>query len=144
MTSVKNYFDDVEIGKALPPLIKNTTTRQLVMYAGASGDYYEVHYDKDFATERGLPGIIVHGALKSGFIGQMLSDWAGAEGSIKKLDIQYRGMDIVGELIYCKGTVISKEIINGEGLVECEIWTENSATEKTTVGSAQIHLPLRT
>ena len=59
------------------------------MYAGASGDYYEVHYDKDFATERGLPGIIVHGALKSGFIGQMLSDWAGAEGSIKKLEIQY-------------------------------------------------------
>ena len=144
MTSVKNYFDDVEIGKELPPLIKNTTTRQLVMYAGASGDYYEVHYDKDFATERGLPGIIVHGALKSGFIGQMLSDWAGAEGSIKKLEIQYRGMDIVGELIYCKGTVISKEIINGEGLVECEIWTENSAAEKTTVGSAQIHLPLRT
>ena len=99
------------------------------MYAGASGDYYEVHYDKEFAVERGLPGIIVHGALKSGFIGQMLSDWAGVEGSIKKLETQYRGMDIVGEQIYCKGTIVSKNIIDGEGIVECEIWTENSATE---------------
>ena len=86
MTSDKKYFDDVEIGKAIPSLRKKTTTRQLVMYAGASGDYYEVHYDKEFAVERGLPGIIVHGALKSGFIGQMLSDWAGVEGSRSVLD----------------------------------------------------------
>ena len=143
MTSDKKYFDDVEIGKAIPSLRKKTTTRQLVMYAGASGDYYEVHYDKEFAVERGLPGIIVHGALKSGFIGQMLSDWAGVEGSIKKLETQYRGMDIVGEPIYCKGTIVSKNIIDGEGIVECEIWTENSDTEKTTVGSAQIQLPLK-
>ena len=36
------YYDDVQVGDAIPSLVKNPTTRQLVKYAGASGDYYEV------------------------------------------------------------------------------------------------------
>ena len=56
------YYDDVQVGDALPPLVKNPTTRQLVQYAGASGDYYEIHYDHHFAVQAGLKdGVIVHG-----------------------------------------------------------------------------------
>ncbi len=53
---------------AVPTLEKRPGLRQLVMYAGASEDYYEVHYDRDFARTQGLPDAIVHGALKSGFL----------------------------------------------------------------------------
>ena len=50
MSKQQLYYDDVQVGDALPPLIKNPTTRQLVQYAGASGDYSEIHYDHHFAV----------------------------------------------------------------------------------------------
>ena len=143
MSSVQTYFNDIESGMNLPVLAKTPTTRQLVMYAGASGDFYEVHYDIEFARARDLSGVIVHGALKSGFIGQLLSDWAGIEGTIKRLDIQYRSMDVANSTMWCKGIVRSKQIVDGKGIVECDVWIENASGEKTTAGSASILLPIR-
>lgn len=53
------------------------TTRQLVMYAGASGDFNRIHYDQDYAREAGLGGVIAHGMLTMGFAAQAVTDWAG-------------------------------------------------------------------
>ena len=64
-------YQDVSEGDELEVLEKNPSTRQLVMYAGASGDYYEIHYDQEFARSRGLPDPIVHGALKSAFLASL-------------------------------------------------------------------------
>ena len=58
------FYEDVEVGSEIPCLVKHPTPRQLVKWAGASGDYYEIHYDKDFAQANGLPGIIVHGFVQ--------------------------------------------------------------------------------
>ena len=41
------YWEDVTEGMEISPLVKEPTTQQLVKYAGASGDYYQIHYDKD-------------------------------------------------------------------------------------------------
>ena len=38
------FYEDVEIGTELTPLIKHPTPRQFVKWAGASGDYAEIHY----------------------------------------------------------------------------------------------------
>jgi len=46
----QTYWEDVEAGSEVPALEKNPTTQQLVKYAGASGDFYQIHYDKDFAA----------------------------------------------------------------------------------------------
>lgn len=137
------YYEDVEEGMELPPLVKNPTTQQLVKWAGASGDYYQIHYDKDFAQSTGLPGVIAHGRLKSSFLAQLMTDWIGEGGTLKKISVQHRGMDLAGEQMTCKGRVTRKYIENGEHLVECEIWTENPRGEKTAPGSAIVSLPSR-
>ena len=135
------YFEDVSEGMAIQTLEKRPGLRQLVMYAGASEDYYEVHYDRDFAKTHGLPDAIVHGALKSGFLGQLLTDWIGDRGRIRKLEVQYRGMDIQGEAIDCKGRVTRRFQEDGQDLVECEVWTENPSGDRTTRGTALVSLP---
>ena len=101
-------FEDAQVGQALPPLEKTPTTKQLVMYAGASGDFYEVHYDLAFARQRGLSNVIVHGALKNAFLAQMLTDWAGA-GSIEELSVRYAGMDEPGAPLRCMGKITDKK-----------------------------------
>ena len=137
------YWEDVQEGMEIPPLIKTPTTRQLVQYAGASGDFYEIHYDKDFAQGTGLSGPILHGALKSAFLAQLMTDWIGESGTLKKLSCQYRGMDVPGDTLFCKGTVTRTYVQDGHHTVDCQIWLENSKGERTTPGSATCILPSR-
>src|SRR3972149_11429871 len=87
------YYEDIQVGSEIPALVKYPTTMQLVKYAGASGDYYQIHYDKDIALANGLPGVIVHGWLTLSFLGQMLTDWLGGGGGLGKLDGRDPGMD---------------------------------------------------
>lgn len=137
------YFEDVRVGDHLPVLTKHPTTRQLVQWAGASGDYYEVHYDKDFAQSVGLPGVIVHGWLIAAFLGQLVTDWIGTVGEVKKLTCKYRGLMRPGEDVVCKGTVTKKYELEGRHLVECEIWVENARGERTTPGKVVVALPAK-
>ena len=137
------YWDDVADGEEIAQLPKNATTRQLVQYAGASLDFYEVHYDKDFALRNNLPGLIIHGALKNAWLGQLMTDWIGAEGMLRKLGVQYRGMDVPYDDVVCKGLVTRKYVAGGDHLVDCELWVENSKGERTTPGHATAALPVR-
>ena len=137
------YWDDVNEGTELPAVVKNPTTQQLVKYAGASGDYYQIHYDKDFAKNNDLEDVILHGALKNAFLGHLVTKWMGPQGDLKRLACQYRGMDIPGSPVTGKGVVTRKYQEQGANLVDCEIWLENQDGEKTTPGSATVALPLR-
>ena len=107
----------------------------------ASGDYYEIHYDKDFAQSKGMPKVITHGALIASFLAQMLTDWIGGRGYVKKLSCSYRGVHFPGEDIICKGRVTNKDIQGDEHCVECEIWAVNPKEEKITRGTATVTLP---
>lgn len=137
------YWEDVAEGQELPSLVKQPSNRQLVKYAGASGDFYEVHYDKDFSIEIGLPGIIVHGALKNAYLAQMVTDWMGPAGVLKKLSVRYRGADIPGDALTCTGRVTKKYVDGGSYQVDCTLTLENGKGEKTTTGSATVALPSR-
>lgn len=140
----KVNYEDIEVGQEIPPLKKNCNTQQLVIWAAGSGDFYQIHYDPDFAkNEAKLPGIIVHGALKHAFLGQLISDWVGDPRAIKRVACAYRGMDFPYEDITCRGVVTKKWQENGENLVELEIWTENPEGQKTTPGTAVVSLPGR-
>jgi acyl dehydratase len=137
------YWEDVTERMDLPSLVKHPTTRQLVQYAGASGDFYEIHYDKDFAQGNGLEGVILHGALKSAFLGQLMTDWMGPLGTLKRLTCQYRGMDYPGQTITARGTVTRKRQEGQLYLVDCHIWLENPEGQTTTPGTATVALPSR-
>jgi hydroxyacyl-ACP dehydratase HTD2-like protein with hotdog domain len=137
------FYEDIAEGYELPALVKYPTTMQLVKYAGASGDYYQIHYDKDFALANGLPGVIVHGWLALAFLGQMLTDWLGERGKLLKLSGSYRGINKVDEDIICNGKITKKYIENDKHLTRIEIWAENPQGEKTVTGFALVSLPSR-
>ena len=122
-------------GDELPELVKHPTTRQLVQYAGASGDFYEIHYDQDYARSVGLPGVILHGLLKAAFLAQLVTDWApGAR--LKSFEASYRGMDAPGVPYRCRGRV--KAVRGAE--VELELWGEDPDGNRTTLGSAVLEM----
>jgi acyl dehydratase len=124
----------VKVGDELPDLVKHPTTRQLVQYAGAQGDFYEIHYDQEFARSVGLPGVILHGLLKAAFLGQLVTDWLGDRGTLKAFEVSYRGVDVPGRPYRCRGRVTRVD----DGQVELEVWGEDPDGNRTTIGSATI------
>ena len=64
------------------------TRDSLVRYAGASGDFNNIHYRDDAAQAVGLPGGLAHGMLTMGFAVQPVVDWAGDPARV--LDYQVR------------------------------------------------------
>ncbi|MDE2899873.1 MAG: MaoC/PaaZ C-terminal domain-containing protein [Chloroflexota bacterium] len=137
------FWEDIEVGHELPTIVKRPSTRQLVKYAGASGDFYEVHYDKDFAVEIGLPGLIVHGALKNAYLGQVVTGWMGPDGVLRKLSVRYRGTDVPGDDLTCSGRVTKVYEQDGAHLVDCALTLQNSQGEQTTTGTATVQLPTK-
>lgn len=128
------HISEVKAGDELPPLIKHPTTRQLVQYAGASGDFYEIHYDRPFAEAAGLPGVILHGLLKAGWLGELVQTWAGPNAFVRHIEASYRGIDEPGRPYTIHGRVISVQA----SVVELEIWGEDEQKHRTTLGAARV------
>ncbi|TME08362.1 MAG: dehydratase [Chloroflexi bacterium] len=127
---------NLKVGDEIPELVKHPTTRQLVQYAGAQGDFYEIHYDQDYARSIGLPGVILHGLLKAGFLGQLVTDWLGDRGTLKTFEVSYRGLDVPGKPYRCRGKITK---VDGRQ-VELEVWGEDEGGQRTTVGSATVEM----
>lgn len=138
------YWEDVEVGHALPTVVVGPTTTQLAMYSAVTGVFHRIHYDAPFAREHDhLPGVLVHGPLHGAFLCKMLTDWMGDKGFVRKIGWSNRGIAVADEQITCKGVVSKKYVHDGEHLVECEIWDENQRAEKLTFGTAVVRLPSR-
>ncbi len=138
----KIHFEDVEVGDEIDPVRQNVTPRQLVQYAAVSQDFTPIHYNTAYAQGAGHDDIIIHGALKTALLSQMLADWAGGIGALKKLETSYRGIDFAGE-ISCTGSVTSKRVEDGIGLVDVDVQFRNSEGSVTTPGKATVALPKR-
>jgi acyl dehydratase len=147
------YWDDIKEGDEVTTLPKIATTQMLVKWAGASGDMNPLHWDEHFAAGQGVGKPIVHGALKRQWLVQLMTDWVGDEGFLRKFSCQYRSMDWPrpmgvagpeeGETWQCKGKVVKKYVEGSEALADCDIWVENGKGEITTPGKATVMLPKR-
>lgn len=139
--STQIYYDDVAVGTELPALTKLTTIIQMGRWAGASGDYDPLHYDKATAQDMGFPDAIVQGKLKGAYLTQLVTAWMGTEGWLEKFSCQYRRVDLCRGKMIMKGKVIKKYVKDGKHIVECEIHSETPKGEKTTIGTAVVVLP---
>lgn len=111
---VRLYAEDVHEGDALPPLTTQPVTHlQLVRYAGASGDFNPLHTDPAVGQAIGTGGIIAHGMLIMGFVGQMLSDTFGPL-ALRKFGVRFKGMTRIGDVITCTGKITEIAEVEGE------------------------------
>ncbi|MDA0999506.1 MAG: MaoC/PaaZ C-terminal domain-containing protein [bacterium] len=127
-------------GDALPDLVKDPIGRvQLVKYAGASGDFNPLHFDDSVAQERGLDQVIAHGMLSMAFLGQAAESAFGA-GSIRKLEVNFRGMVRLGDVITCRGEVTEVREQGGRRLAVCALEAVNQEGAPVTKGTAEAWL----
>jgi acyl dehydratase len=84
------------------------TTTQLVMYAGASGDFNRIHYDHPFAVQAGLGGLLAHGMLTMAFAASCVAEAFGPASRISRLDARFTSPVRVGDIVDLKATVTAR------------------------------------
>ena len=136
------YFEDVKVGDAMPALSKGPVAKlQHVMYAGASGDFNPLHTDDDFARAVGMKdGVISHGMLIMGFVGQAVTSWV-PKNRLKRLGVRFAGMSKPGNTITISGEVTDKRVVDGENIVTCSIVAKDEQGDVKVSGSFDAALP---
>lgn len=132
----KLYFEDIVIGTQMPTLVKGPLLKlQHVIYAGASGDFNPLHTDDDFARAVGMKdGVITHGMLIMGFVGQAITDWIPKK-DLKRFAVRFAGMSKPGNTITITGKVIDKKNQAAENLITCEIIAVDETGDVKVTGS---------
>ena len=124
MVSAQNW-NSVSEGQVFT-LTEPMDSQRLVVWAAASGDFYQIHYDDDFAKGNNLPDIIVHGALKGMLVGRLLDEICGDSGRITNWGVSYRGMDPARQDLTVHATVTRKYEENGDHLLDLEVGTSKN------------------
>lgn len=122
----------------LPALSKKPDLTQLVKYAAGSGDFNPLHHDYNFYQSKKIGGIIVHGRFKYASLGELLSNWLGHKGWIRKISCHYKGMDFPDKEMVIKGKVTRKYKEDGEKRLDVSVWVENDEGQVTTPGNAVV------
>ena len=132
----------LEIGQAIGKTEYLLTRDSLVRYAGASGDFNQIHYRDDVAVAVGLPGVLAHGMLTMGVAVQVVVDWVGDAGRVIDYGVRFTKPVLVDAT---DGAVL---IISG-AIAEIDLEAKTVRVDLTTVfnetvvlGKAQVRVRL--
>ena len=116
------YASNLKVGDTYTEcLIEDLSRTQIVMYAGASGDYNPLHTDEKFTREiAGYPSVFAHGMLTVGMTGRMLTNYAG-DGRLTKYGVRFTNQVWPGDTLNSTATVIDVT----DGVVNLKVVTTN-------------------
>ncbi len=128
-------FDAVSEGDVAPEFSHKLTRSDLVMYAGASGDFNPMHTDEVSAKAAGLPSVFGHGMFSMGLLGKALTDYAGV-GNLASYKVRFTKQTWPDEVLTTKIEVTGKREDGGRKLVDLTCSLANADGEVKVSGEA--------
>ena len=113
---------DLKVGDTYTErLVEDLKRTQIVMYAGASGDYNPVHTDERYTKEiAGYPSVFAHGMLTMGMTGRMITNYVG-DGRLATYGVRFTSQIWPGDTLNSTATV--GEVTGG--IVKLKVETTN-------------------
>ena len=135
-------YDDIQAGTEIAPRHYHVTRRELVKYAGASGDFNPIHWNERTAKLVGLPDVIAHGMLTMALAGRFLTEWAGDPGAVTEFGVRFSAPVVVpdadkGATVEVAGLVTEK--LDGNR-VRIEVSASSADAKVLTRASAVVRL----
>ncbi len=117
-------------------VLENISRTQIVMYAGASGDYNPLHSDEIYVTQvAGYPTVFAHGMLSMGATGRVVTDWVG-NGRLTNYGVRFVNQVWPGDTLTATATVSAIREEGGQHLVDFTINTVNQDGKAVVSGTA--------
>jgi acyl dehydratase len=132
------YEDAVEGAEG--PVVERILSRtDLVVYAGASGDFNPMHHDDTIATAAGMPSVFGHGMFSMGLLGSAVTAWVGP-GRVKSFGVRFAKQTWPGETLRTRVVVTGRSEEDGRRLVHLDCSLANAEGEVKVTGQATADL----
>lgn len=96
--------------------------------------------DNPVARMMGFPGAHDCGLDRISWVSQLLTNWMGDAGFLRKLNVRLTRPNLYGDVTWCEGSVSSK---GPDGVVTLNLQCRDQRGETTAMGTAEVILPLR-
>ena len=131
-------YSSVSVGDKLPSLDIDVTSSLVVGGAVASRDFTKVHHDKKVAQQAGLPDVFMNILTSNGLMGRYVTDWSGADSTLKGIDIKLGAPNLPGMVMTITGEVTAKDDENG--IVDVAVTGENNVWGMHMMGTVRVAL----
>lgn len=108
---------------------------------GAPEPPERVHWDDALARAVGVPAAYDYGPERVAWLGHLVTNWMGGEGFLRRLNVQVRRHNLIGDTTWCRGTVSRKALVDGRGEATLDLQAVNQRGETIALGEAVVVLP---
>jgi acyl dehydratase len=126
-------------------LVENLSRGQILLYAGASGDFSPQHTDEIWNTKvAGYPTIFAHGMLTMGMTARILTDWFG-DRHLRRFGLRFARSVWPGDTLTAKAVVQKIDETAGTAdtaLVDLVVSTRNGRGGIVATGYATVELSI--
>jgi hypothetical protein len=100
--------------------------------------------DAEGAKRQGLARPIVPGNMSQALITRVVTDWMGASGHLRSLELSFRRPVLHGDSLRAVALVTDADDSYGDPLATLDVFFENERGERPVQGTAVVELPRRT
>ena len=130
-------YENVNEGDTAPAISRELSRTDLVMYAGASGDFNPMHHDEIAATSAGLPSVFGHGMFTAGLLATAITQFVGV-GNLKSYRVRFTKQTWPGETL-TTNVVVKEKRPGNEVVLDCRVTNQDG--EAKIAGEAVATLP---
>jgi len=127
-------------GEKLPQFDLNLTSTRIVAGAIASRDFMPVHHDAEYARSQGAPDMFMNILTTNGYVSRYITDWAGPEAMVRKIDIKLGAPAVPGKIMSFTGQVASETREGDERVLEIAVKAATDLGPHAT-GTVVVSLP---
>lgn len=133
------YFEDFEVGWEVTSPGRTVTETDIMLFAGLSGDYNQLHTDAEFAKETPFGQRVAHGLLGLTMASGLASRLGFIEGTAEALlglTWKFKAPIFIGDTISLRAKVTRKKALRrlGGGIIVLDVVLVNRKGEKVQEG----------
>ncbi len=134
------YFEEFEIGDVVETAARTVTETDVVLFAGLSGDYNQIHTDVEFTKGTRFGERVAHGLLGLSIVSGLAARLGLIEGTVEAftgLEWKFRGPILIGDTIRARLEVKRKKDMPrlGGGFVVLDVAVLNQRDETVQKGT---------
>jgi 3-hydroxybutyryl-CoA dehydratase len=134
------YFEEFEIGDVVETAARTVTETDVMLFAGLSGDYNQIHTDAEFTKGTRFGERVAHGLLGLSIASGLAARLGLIEGTVEAftgLEWKFRGPILIGDTIRVRLEVKRKKEMArlGGGFVVLDVAVLNQRDETVQKGT---------
>ena len=133
------YFENIEIGQCLSPIIRDITSDRIDSYAEAADDFNPIHLNPELAEINPFGGTVAYGTIPLAFISTLLNENFGTAWTFGgNMDVTFNKPVRRGDTVFAKSIVLGKKVEDGKKIIELSISCENQRGDVIVAGKATV------